>query len=319
MNRMYARLRGFTLVELLVVIGIIAVLVGILLPVLGKARRQADTVACMASLRQIGQLIYIYAGENKGSLPYGFYRSDLITTTTENNVSDSDPNTQLYIWWSVLRSYMRAHTNSDNGGANSASGLSSRGMKGLTCPTALSTERGVSFAVHPIAMPDREYEQGSRIVSGTSVNPIITPARLTQLYPDNALAWDVNEIPPTFGSQYVVGYEIDGGSFLNYKQAYKRYREMAADPNYLPQAGPLGNAVPIKASQATNKEIGSGGLPGDIRWRHGKNDTANFLMADGTVRNWKITTGVPGSANCKGDALHKYFRIKAPAGFQPQG
>src|SRR5205814_2126329 len=99
----------------------------------------------------------------------------------------------------------------------------------------------------------------------------------------------------------------------------KRYREMAADPAYIPPLGPLGNEIPIKASQATNKEIGSGGLPGDIRWRHGKNDTANFLFSDGTARSMKITTGAPGTPACRGDALHKFFRIKAPAGFKPQG
>ena len=61
--------RAFTLVELLVVIGIIALLIAILLPALSKARGAANTAACLSNLRTIGQAMMLYASENKGAIP----------------------------------------------------------------------------------------------------------------------------------------------------------------------------------------------------------------------------------------------------------
>src|SRR5438094_489196 len=63
---MSGRRKAFTLVELLVVVGIIAVLIAILLPALGGARKQAMAVKCMGCLREMGNAWRLYADESRG-------------------------------------------------------------------------------------------------------------------------------------------------------------------------------------------------------------------------------------------------------------
>src|SRR5947208_3151030 len=71
MRRIHQGPRAFTLVELLVVIGIIAVLISVLLPALGKARQSANLIDCQARLQQMGQAMSIYTAGSKGLLPWG--------------------------------------------------------------------------------------------------------------------------------------------------------------------------------------------------------------------------------------------------------
>jgi prepilin-type N-terminal cleavage/methylation domain-containing protein len=66
------RAHGFTLVELLVVIGIIALLISILLPALNRAREEARRTVCLTGLRSFGQLLNMYANDHKGHVPLGY-------------------------------------------------------------------------------------------------------------------------------------------------------------------------------------------------------------------------------------------------------
>jgi len=77
------------LVELLVVIGIIALLIGILLPVLSKARIQAQKTACLSNMRQLGTALQLYASENNDCVPVGYIDEKQFSYVVVWNNSDS--------------------------------------------------------------------------------------------------------------------------------------------------------------------------------------------------------------------------------------
>ena len=77
---------GFTLIEMMVVIAVIVILVGILVPVVGRARAGGLQAACLANLRQIHVALHLYADANRTSLP--------------------DPSATLESWESLLRRHV---------------------------------------------------------------------------------------------------------------------------------------------------------------------------------------------------------------------
>jgi prepilin-type N-terminal cleavage/methylation domain-containing protein/prepilin-type processing-associated H-X9-DG protein len=137
-----SRRRGFTLVELLVVIGIIAVLIAILLPALTKAQEQARTTQCLSNLRQIGTALNMYASESGGWLCPAWVQ----------NPAGNGPGLEHYATMLVGMKYLRAPSQVDE------HEVTSQGESVFRCPNGLDIKHVVGPGAKVLSDPTTKQD-----------------------------------------------------------------------------------------------------------------------------------------------------------------
>jgi prepilin-type processing-associated H-X9-DG protein len=188
-------------------------------------------------------------------------------------------------------------------------------LRMLSCPAARLQEAGCDFVCNPAILLwniSECFGTGSHFYN----KQFVRPPKPNHVYPDNILIVDACELgflPWQYSQQCKVGFDLDGGTLFNPLKPTRRYRNVAARYDNTPG---LANGMPINPGLNNDSGARNGGF-GSVRWRHGRNDSANFLFVDGTVRTMKITTGF-GTPNVRGEVLRKYFRPKEPPNYRMQ-
>jgi len=299
------RRSAFTLVELLVVIGIIALLISVLLPALNKAKQQANLIDCESRLRQMGQAMGIYVAENNGFLPYGDIRYDP-TGTTPWLANAPAPSSAEFSWyWDfTLSQQIQASILGSDRLVHNLSPI----FKDVDTIDAIYGRYINHYTCNPRVFPDN-WEPES-LQGGGAIQPqYVLPRRISNIRPSTAfLIWDAPQV--TDWGPGNVAYEqataidcnaLELGSYLFLGTA------TGGSYNYNRPALPgeaVQNYISASLSLAQQKKfnidiLGQSSITGisgedyfisHMRFRHLTNSTLNALCVDGHVETRAVGT-----------------------------
>jgi prepilin-type N-terminal cleavage/methylation domain-containing protein/prepilin-type processing-associated H-X9-DG protein len=318
--------RGFTLVELLVVIGIIAVLIGILLPALGRARASANSVACMANLRSIGQAIAIYTVQSKGMLPPGWFDGCINGVTDPNSPAAQATAAK---WPSILMATINSKYGATYLESKSSGSDTAKLREMFFCPEVpgirMENANGnTHYVCHPRLMPtvgdDNQGKQwysagfgGFKASLPYKVGKVKRAAEIAIIF-DGTLQYDITN------NAYRPAYDVPIGACID------NYTYPGAGGTWLlePRMAALGKSMedsvdmtPIGGTNTTPNVDGVGNPANagsyvniqNIRFRHMKNTVANALMVDGHCESFHFNPRLPANDKRVTDFKRKNIHI----------
>jgi prepilin-type processing-associated H-X9-DG protein/prepilin-type N-terminal cleavage/methylation domain-containing protein len=299
---------AFTLVELLVVIGIIAILIAMLLPVLNKAKQSANNAACLSNLHQMGLAIAMYTNLHKGTLPFGWW-GDYGNGTGGNPGPGEADWTTLLTWVTVKGGGNRyadylENTNQTSSAAKYSLGVMARSMftdkDTLDYPSAPQNQ-WIHYAAHPRLMPaigNLDYATAPAGSPNSAYKPLL-PYNIARIRraTEIVLIMDSTQISNPYVSTdlegrasatnfQLDGHNLDGGGARDTTAGCSYYYSgrPTATNGVLGNVGPAGPnsgcIVPGPNIDCSGAQF-TGGTDGEIRWRHMGNRIANFLFVDG--------------------------------------
>lgn len=298
---------GFTLVELLVVIGIIALLISILLPALGKARDSANTVKCAANLKSVGQGFAQFLAVNKGVYPaayrYNNQNGDPVADVKQEPVSDIHGYTHWsYFIYGEGKAPLNAFTcpTLNEGGlppSNPASPADLASGQSFSQPGAKDKQvRRIAYTVNEAILPQNKFHSGVRGAGPANSHPaqfvrqsqIKNPAR-TILATELPNDWRILAATGAEGeADTIVKSHRPVAGFVGIDGNWERLSAVTRNDRGLPvyrraTAGSL--TYPGIAPNVTapyNRQV-SADMVGRNHGARGKKATTNFLYADGHV------------------------------------